>query len=464
MGKTAAARSGGVLLAGVVLVVLAAVMLTLVLVRAGAVEGEPVLHPPVPPPPPPPAVLPAASGGAPLTAEQVQAAIADPVAGAAALGTVAVSVRDLATGEELYDHRANAAMIPASTIKLVTAVTALAARGPAYQIPTTAVAGSEPGEVVLVGGGDPTLALGEVSFYPGAARLDRLASQVLSALGDTPVTRVTVDSRRFTGDVYGPWTSDIPTGGYVGPITALMSDGGRIDPDPAQGASPSARYDEPDLAVGEHFAALLGLGDDAVVERGAAPDGAAVLGEVYSPPMVRLVDIMLTDSDNVIAEALARQVALARGEPASFEGAAKAMAEVLVELGLATPEQQPELADGSGLSRDNQISARLLTDLLILAAGPGPAELSGLFAGLPVAGWSGTLLDRHDRPPPELALAEGVVRAKTGSLFAVDALAGVVETAGGRWLAFAVIANDVSVDHDTAREALDRIPAALAGP
>ena len=196
---------------------------------------------------------------------------------------------------------------------------------------------------------------------------------------------------------------------------------------------------------------------------GAAPDGAAVLGEVYSPPMVRLVDIMLTDSDNVIAEALARQVALAAANRRRSKARPRPWPRSW-SSGLATPEQQPELADGSGLSRDNQISARLLTDLLILAAGPGPAELSGLFAGLPVAGWSGTLLDRHDRPPPELALAEGVVRAKTGSLFAVDALAGVVETAGGRWLAFAVIANDVSVDHDTAREALDRIPAALAGP
>ena len=57
-------------------------------------------------------------------------------------------------------------------------MTVLAARGPAYRIPTRAVAGANPGEVVIVGGGDPTLAVDKNGFYPGAARLDDLAAQV----------------------------------------------------------------------------------------------------------------------------------------------------------------------------------------------------------------------------------------------------------------------------------------------
>ena len=83
------------------------------------------------------------------------------------------------------------------------------------------------------------------------------------------------------------------------------------------------RYARPDLAAGRAFARLLGLPADSAVGQGAAPaaGGAAAagapapgteLGQVESPPMIRLVDMMLTDSDNVIAEALARQVALAR--------------------------------------------------------------------------------------------------------------------------------------------------------
>ena len=94
--------------------------------------------------------------------------------------------------------------MPASTTKLITAATVLAARGPAYRIATRVVAGSAPGEVVLVGGGDPTLAINATGSYPGAARLDLLAAQVKKALGGTAPTKVTVDTSLFPGPVYGP--------------------------------------------------------------------------------------------------------------------------------------------------------------------------------------------------------------------------------------------------------------------
>ena len=71
---------------------------------------------------------------------------------------------------------------------------------------------------------------------------------------------------------------------------------------------------------------------------------------------------MISESDNVIAEALARQVALARNQPASFDGGAAAMDAVIGELGL--PADEISLADGSGLSRSNRISPSLLTDLI----------------------------------------------------------------------------------------------------
>ncbi len=87
-------------------------------------------------------------------------------------------MRDVATGEALYDRGADRATVPASTTKLVTAATVLATRGPAYRIPTRVVAGANPGEVVLVGGGDPTLSIGAKGYFPGAARLDLLAAQV----------------------------------------------------------------------------------------------------------------------------------------------------------------------------------------------------------------------------------------------------------------------------------------------
>lgn len=440
--------------------------------------GSPVIPTPTASPEPVPvAVLPAAGTAAPVpTAEGIRAAIDDLVRGGELGDAVSAAVVDVVTGEPLYGYQAGRPTIPASTTKLVTAATVLATRGPVYQLATVAVAGAEPGEVVLVGGGDPTLSVGAGGFYPGAARLDQLVGQVRGALGDADPTRVTVDASLFSGPVYGPWTDDIRTSGFVGPITALMTDGARVNPDPAQEQRSAQRFEQPDLAAGAAFAQLLGLPADAV-QRGGAPEPATLtpggtppaapppgteLGRILSPPVQRLVEFMLTTSDNTVAEALARQVALARGEPASFAGAAAAMAGVLAELDL--PPGDSTLADGSGLSRANRLTATLLTELLA-SAGTGPERPhAGVFAALPVAGWSGTLADRYRSPqPPQTGAGAGYVRAKTGSLAGVDALAGVVTTADGRVLGFALLADAVPVGATTARVALDRIAATLAG-
>ncbi|MFU8873874.1 D-alanyl-D-alanine carboxypeptidase/D-alanyl-D-alanine-endopeptidase [Micromonospora sp. SL4-19] len=433
-----------------------------------------------PPEPDPPAVLAGADANAPLpTLEGVRAAL-DPLVRAAALGDrVNVSVADVATGQELYGRGQDAPTVPASVTKLATGVAVLAARGPAYRIPTRAVAGANPGEVVLVGGGDPTLALDKNGFYPGAARLDDLAAQVRKALGGTAPTKVTVDSSLFSGPVYEPgWDADIPTGGFGAAISALTTDAGRKDPegarknfDEAHGAA--ERVPQPDLTAGRQFAKVLGLsGDAAEVKRGSAPaaSGASAaagaapapgteLGKVESLPMVRLVDIMISDSDNVIAEYLARQVAVAKDKPASFVGGAAATDQVLGELGL--PADEISLADGSGLSRTNRISPSLLTDLIILAGNGSHPELAAIFGGLPVGGWSGTLDDRYQGSVTKAGA--GVVRAKTGTLTGVNAIAGLVTTADGRLLTFAVLTDRTPAGTDATREALDRISSTLAG-
>lgn len=432
------------------------------------------------PDPPPAPVLAAAGTGAPApTPEGVRAAL-DPLLDSAALGDeVNISVLDATTGTPLFERGQDRPTVPASTTKLVTAATVLATRGPAHRISTRVVAGVNPGEVVIIGGGDPTLAINATGWYPGAARLDRLAAQVKKALGATAPTSVIVDSSLFSGPEIGPgWDSDAHIGGYGARITALMTDGARLNPkDTGRG---QARAKNPDLVAGQAFAKLLGVPVSAVRE-GTAPGGAGPapagavspspgvvepgteLGRVDSPPMIRLVEFMLRESDNVVAEALARQVALARGKPASFEGAAAAMDEVVAELGL--PEAESALADGSGLSRTNRLTPGLLTDLLALAAGGSRPELAGIFPGLPVAGWSGTLDDRFERSGSGSAnttAGAGTVRAKTGTLTGVHAISGVVTTVEGRLLVFAVLANKVPASSWQAQPALDRIVAALA--
>lgn len=114
------------------------------------------------------------------------------------------------------------------------------------------------------------------------------------------------------------------------------------------------------------------------------------------------------------------------------------------------------------MSRTNRISPSLLTDLIALAGNGTRPELAGIFGGLPVGGWSGTLDDRYATTATRAGA--GVVRAKTGTLTGVHAIAGLVTTADGRLLSFAVLTDRTPpTTPDATRLALDRIGAALAG-
>jgi len=385
------------------------------------------------------------------------AAAIGPMLGDSGLGgRVTVSIVDVATGASLYDQNGSSPATPASTAKLLTAAAVLHARGPNYQIPTRAVAGSSPGEVVLIGGGDPTLGASATTTYPGAARLDLLAEQVRKALGGTAPTRLVVDNSLYVGSTQGPgWFDSDLHAGYIAHVTALMTDGARMDP--AQTAQNAARYWEPDVAAGQLFAQALGLPADAV-SAGSAPANAKPLGQVLSPPIGRLVEMMLAESDNMIAEGLARQVAVARKLPASFEGAAEATAATLAEIGIKS--DGVGLADGSGLSNFNKVSAAQLTAVLAQAASPKFPELRSIISGLPVAGYSGTLSGRYQNANNGGSGA-GIVRAKTGTLTGVNALAGIAVDLDGRLLAFSMVA-DATSNSTRALQALDRVAAAVA--
>ncbi|WP_328463066.1 D-alanyl-D-alanine carboxypeptidase/D-alanyl-D-alanine-endopeptidase [Actinoplanes sp. NBC_00393] len=465
-----------------VLMLLALVAAVGLVVRPGPVDEwlgatpttAPTSVPITPEPSPTPVLVAAEAAGVTPDTAAVKAAL-DPLVGAAALGsTVHVSVLDVASETVLYQRNADRMVTPASTTKVLTAATALAARGPAYRFQTRVVAGANPGEVVIIGGGDVTLGVNAKRLFPGAARLDKLAEQVKKALGGTKPTKVLVDTSLFSGPETAPgWGSGDIGAGQVARIQALMTNGGRVQPVHNDfGGDP--RFADPALAAGKAFAKFLGV---TAVGRGKAPAAAAgvtpsagasleagaglaagtELGMVESPPLVQVVEWMLQMSDNVLAEAIGRQVALAAGQPASFAGAAGAMSAKLTELGL--PADEADLYDASGLSTRNNISPDLLVQTLSLAAGGEQAALSNMFNGLPVAGWSGTMRTRFVTPSPNQS-AQGIVRAKTGTLSGVNTLAGVLITKDGRVLAFAIMAKG-GANAVTARSALDKVAARL---
>ena len=374
----------------------------------------------------------------------VAAALRGPLADRGLGNRVLVQVRDVASGEVLASRDAATPAPPASTAKLSTALAVLAVHKTTDRIRTRVVAGALPGTVVLVGGGDPTLtaaAPGKPGAYSGAARITDLARQ----LRGVHVTRVEVDDRLFAGPAVSPYWApeDVPSE-YAAPITASTVDGGRDTP----GAL--VRSAAPDLAAGQALAATLG--GDVVAARGTAPQQARTLASVQSAPIGTLVEQMLSVSDNVIAEFLARQVALAEHQPASFAGAATAVGSVLAGLGVPIGAG---LVDGSGLAARDRLSADTLDRLLLLAT-----KRTTVLDMLPVAAWSGTLAGRFVR-----SAGAGVVRAKTGTLTSVSTLAGLVHDKDGRLLAFALLADQVgptAADTAAAEAALDRAVDALA--
>ncbi|MBZ4318256.1 D-alanyl-D-alanine carboxypeptidase/D-alanyl-D-alanine endopeptidase [Streptomyces huiliensis] len=386
---------------------------------------------------------PAAAGAASL------AAALEPLLADEALGPrVSASVVDVATGERLVGANEAAAVTPASTVKLATSLAALSALGADHRIETAVTLASD--GIVLVGGGDPTLTARPAAPGREAAGLPALAdatARALKALG-TGHTALRYDVSRYSGPVPHP----IGPNENLAPVSALMVDEGRLD-DSDHG--PADRTADPAGDAARKFAALLGergVRVEGEPAEGRSPAGARRLAAVSSAPLSDLVERALTHSDNDIAEALARQTALADGQPASFEGAGRAVAARLARLGL--PTAGAHFADGSGLDRADRVSADLLARLLARAGDRGSPELRSVLTGLPVAGFNGTLQGR-------VAGGRGVVRAKTGTLSGVNALAGTAVTGSGRLLAFAFLA-DATSDPEEAPRALDALAAAVA--
>lgn len=406
---------------------------------------------------PPPPVLPApkirgVSATAPAPVPAALSTVLAPLTTVPALGTLTGQIVDPETGSVLWDAGSAVPQLPASTAKILTAAAALLSLGTEHVVQTTIVASAVPGQVVLVGGGDPTLtATSGTGHYPGAASLDQLIAQ-LRASGAT-VSSILVDTSAYTGPTLaaGWYAADI-AGGSAAPIESVMLDGARSNPaleEPPRSATPA-------LDAGRALAQRLGLSPQTVTA-GTAEAGAKELATVSSAPLgVRLRQLLLA-SDNVLAETVGREIAVSRGLPASFVWAAAAVQQTLAEAGVDVGGLT--MSDTSGLSELDRAPARVLAGVLGLAAGGGPhsAVLRPLLTDLPVAAATGTLSDRFDVGAAQAGA--GWVRAKTGTLDGVNSLAGVLTDVDGRVLVFALITNGTS--SSTARPALDTVAAAL---
>jgi D-alanyl-D-alanine carboxypeptidase len=382
--------------------------------------------------------------------------LAGPMSGSGLGADLTGTVIDAMTHKTLYASRADQPAVPASTTKLTTSTAVLASVGPDHRITTSVV--RDGNGVVLVGGGDPTLTTSAPkNAYPKPATLTDLAAQTATALKAAGVRRVRVDydASAYEGSTSGPgWKPGYFSEGDVAPVSALEIDEGRVAP-----TSPSRVANPPRIAADAFARQLTRRGIAAHIgQEGKAPAGAQKLGAVQSPPISALVERLLTDSDNDIAEAMARQTAMKLGKPVTFQGGAASVHQVLAGLGLANGI---DTVDGSGLSHLNRITPNGLARLLAFdASSESHPEVRTVMSGMPIAGFSGTLANRYG--VGTAAAGRGVVRAKTGTLDGVNTLAGVVYDADGRLLTFAFMANQVQ-SPSAALAALDSLAGTLAG-
>lgn len=336
-------------------------------------------------------------------------------------------------------------MVPASTEKLLTSAALLEQFGLEHRLVTVAGATSPPsdgvidGDLYLVGGGDPLLTTpGYKVTFENPQQLandyERLADAIVAA-GVSEITGGVIgdDSRYDSERWVSTWPERYQREGYVGPLSALTVNDGNtgLSLRPDEPAS-SRRPGDPPFLAAETLITLLkarGVRVAGGASVGTAPADMQEVARLESLPMRDLIAEMISDSDNTTAELLVKELAVANGQPGTTQAGLDQVEALLAEERL--PVEGIDLRDGSGLDPQNKLTCELLAAALDLH---GPDSVLG--QSLPIAGETGTLRRRMRDTP-----AQGKVRAKTGTLAEVNALAGFAETSGGASLTFAYLIN-----------------------
>jgi D-alanyl-D-alanine carboxypeptidase/D-alanyl-D-alanine-endopeptidase (penicillin-binding protein 4) len=351
-----------------------------------------------------------------------------------------------ADGHEVFAEQPTTPMTPASLLKLITGATAIDELGADTRLRTEvrasapAAGGVVGGDLFLVGGGDPLLMTADYFAalkHPPAERssLEALADAVVAAGVRSVNGNVVGDESRYDGVRYNPrWSPGIASEVSIGPMTALTLNGGLDEYPPSPDVHRPAPHPAPDPAAmaADRFAALLRERGVAVAggpTRGTTPAASVEVAHLDSAPVSALVHEMLRESDNTTAELLAKEMGVRAAATGTTEAGLAVVNQEIATRGL--PADGAMVVDGSGLSTDNKVTCSVVQDLLD-QIGPTGA----LAAGLPVAAQTGTLEKRFNSQ----AVA-GRLRAKTGSLNQVTALAGFLSTAAASDVTFTYILN-----------------------
>jgi D-alanyl-D-alanine carboxypeptidase/D-alanyl-D-alanine-endopeptidase (penicillin-binding protein 4) len=350
-----------------------------------------------------------------------------------------------AGGRGVFAHNPVLPVTGASTQKLLTATGLLLARGPDATFDTKAEAAAAPqggvvaGDLYLVGGGDAELGQAAWATLSPPTRpravhdIDALAASIAAA-GVTQVQGSVVgDGSRYDDQHYQPSLAPrLIDQEQVGPIDALMTNDGYGGFQPESGSQASARA-AADPAAEAARVLTVALAAHGVTVAGAprsgvAPADATTVATMSSPPVRQVVGEMLSNSDNETAESAMKEIGLATSNAGTFAAGATGLSQLLYDAGI--PMDGVSIVDGTGLTTEDHFTCTTLVDVLT-HPDTGPV----LRDGLAVAGQTGTLALRWRNTP-----VAGNLRAKTGTLRNVTALAGEVTPASGS-VTFAYVAN-----------------------
>ncbi len=366
-------------------------------------------------------------------------------------------VMDAATGQTLYDVGGQDPIVPASTLKLFTAVSALHHLDTTHRFTTSASYDAAQG-ITLIGGGDGLLANGtSTGEAVGYAGLADLAAQTWDAIGpDVPqgaTVNVRVDVSRYAQPFIHPsWTEGLMTGGWVSPVYPLNTWGGFVtDPqltgdaveDGARyaGAAFTERLTEAAAAAGHDVEfSFSGPITERTETQPVASVKSATLGEQ--------LQFAMKESNNMLFEMFGREAALAAGTTPDFTGSTATTINALRDLGLNV--EHLHFVDNSGLSPNSR--ATLATTAQAYELMLTNEQLRPIFQTLTIAGYDGTMRNRMTDAP-----YSGVVRSKTGTLEAASSNAGVTVTADGRTLWFAINTTGANGDYAAARAEQDHL-------
>lgn len=327
---------------------------------------------------------------------------------------------DPSTGESIFEYSADSLRMPASLLKIISAVALLDYVEPDFRFTTEILTGAEPNTLIIAGSLDPWMERnGVLAIKMGRASLPKLVKTALKKL-------------------------DSDNGAPIKTLNIKYS---------------KMHFPDLDFIKSQFMARNVKVTTTRITSEEASLSSKESIAVFQSPPTQKIMDWMLIWSDNTLGNRMAMYASMKAGFGYSESGIEETFVKTLNNLGIDSTGLVA--VDGSGLSRSNRVSAQMLAQLLLKTYDND--KYRTIYGGLPVGGVNGTMRNRFVTSAPK---AIGLVRTKTGSLTGVVSMAGYVQGGDHEYI-FVAIADEIPKNRTAAkaaRVALDKVLAKFAKP